>query len=187
MKRDFLTTLGLDESIVDKIMIEHGKSVNALKSKQTEYDEQIESLKGQLSERDKQLKELNKSVGDNETLKAQISKLQEDNKKSSEAYEAKIKQMGIDNAVNLALTNAKAKNVKAARALLNLDNAKMEGDTIVGLAEQIAQLKESDSYMFDDVKPSVSGTKPAEGNGTPTPTAQPGSYEAFLQTQGLKL
>lgn len=180
MKREVLTALGLSDEVVDKIMTEYGKSVTSLKSKQTELEEQIATYKQHVSDRDKQLETLKKSAGDSEKLQAQISKLQEDNKKSNEAYEAKIKQMGIDNAVTLALTNAKAKNVKAVRALLNLDGAKMDGDTIIGLSDQIAKLKESDAYMFDgDVKPTVAGTKAAEGTGNPVPTAQPGSYEAF--------
>lgn len=180
MKREVLTALGLSDEVVDKIMTEYGKSVTSLKSKQTELEEQIATYKQHVSDRDKQLETLKKSAGDSEKLQAQISKLQEDNKKSNEAYEAKIKQMGIDNAVTLALTNAKAKNVKAVRALLNLEDAKMDGDTIVGLADQIAKLKESDSYMFDgEVKPTIKGTNPAEGTGNPVPAAAPDSYEAF--------
>lgn len=168
MKREVLTALGLSDEVVDKIMTEYGKSVTSLKSKQTELEEQISIYKQHVSDRDKQLESLKKASGDSEKLQAQISKLQEDNKKSKEAYEAKIEQMAIDNAVNLALTNAKAKNVKAVRALLNLENAKMDGDTIIGLADQIAKLRESDAYMFDGaVKPIINGTKSGEGSGDP--------------------
>lgn len=181
MKREFLKSLGLSDEAIDKAMAEHGNSVNGLKSKVAELEEQINTYKQQVSDRDKQLDSLKKSAGDSEKLQAQISKLQEENKLSSEAYEAKIAQMGIENAVNLALTNAKAKNVKAVRALLNLDGAKMDGDKIIGLEEQIAKLKESDAYMFEvESKPKISGTVPATG-GTPAPAAKPGSYEYFAQ------
>ena len=33
MKREFLDVLGLDKSVIDVIMSEHGKSVSALKEK----------------------------------------------------------------------------------------------------------------------------------------------------------
>lgn len=181
MKREVLTSMGLSDEVVEKIMAEHGKSVNSLRSKQTELEEQISTYKQHISDRDKQLETLKKSASDSEKLQAQISKLQEDNKKSNEAYEAKIRQMGIDNITNLTLTNAGAKNLKAVRALLNLENAQLDGDTILGLSDQIAKLKESDPYMFNDVKPTIAGTKAAEGSGNPTPTAKPGSYELFAQ------
>ena len=180
MKREVLTALGLSDEVVEKIMTEYGKSVNSLRSKQTELEEQISTYKQQVSDRDKQLESLKKAAGDSEKLQAQISKLQEDNKKSNEAYEAKIKQMGIDNAMKLALTNAKAKDIDMLRVKLNLEDAEMDGDTIKGLDKQISKLKEDYPYMFDgEVKPTIKGTNAAEGTGNPVPTAQPGSYEAF--------
>ena len=180
MKRDFLTALGLSEEAVEKIMAEHGKSVTSLKSKQTELEEQIATYKQHVSERDKQLETLKKSAGDSEKLQAQISKLQEENKKTKEAHDAQIKQMAKDNLMNLALTNAGARSVKAVRAMLNLDAVEVDGDTLKGFDEQIAKLKESDSWMFNgEVKPTIKGTQAADGTGKPVPTAQPGSYEAF--------
>lgn len=169
MKRDFLKSLELSDEVIDKIMAENGNDINNLKAKQTELESQINDYKAQVSERDKQLEELKKSVGDSESLKEQISKLQEDNKQATKDYEAKIKQMSIDSAVTLALTNAKAKNPKAVRALLDLSNAELDGETIKGLDKQIEAIKTSDAYLFDGVKPDVKGAKPGEGTGTPTP------------------
>lgn len=165
MKREFLKSLELTDEVIDKIMAENGNDINREKAKQTELETQINDYKTQVSDRDKQLEELKKSVGDSESLKAQIDKLQEDNKKSNEAYEAKIKQMGIENAINVALSNAKAKNAKAVRALLDLENAQLDGETIKGLDKQIEKLKESDAYLFEDGKPNLNGVKPGEGNG----------------------
>lgn len=166
MKRDFLKSLELSDEVIDKIMAEHGNDINGLKAKQTELEGQINDYKAQVSERDKQLETLKKSVGDSENLKEQISKLQEENKQTSEAYEAKLKQMALDNAVTLALTNAKAKNAKAVKALLDLQNAELDGETVKGLDKQIEKLKESDAYLFDgEEKPPVQGAKPGEGNG----------------------
>lgn len=168
MKREFLKSLELSDEVIDKIMAENGNDINGLKAKQAELESQINDYKTQVSERDKQLEELKKSAGDSESLKEQINKLQEDNKKASEAYEAKIKEMGIENAVNVALSNAKAKNAKAVRALLDLTDAQLDGEVIKGLDKQIEKLKESDAYLFDgEAKPDIKGAKPAEGNGQP--------------------
>ncbi|MBR2504721.1 MAG: phage scaffolding protein [Elusimicrobiaceae bacterium] len=164
MKREFLKSLELTDEVIDKIMAEHGNAINTSKAKIAELESQIAEQKTQIADREKQLETLKKSAGDNENLKEQIGKLQEENKAATEAYEAKIKQMGIDSAVALALTNAKAKNAKAVRALLDLENAQLDSDgAIKGLDKQISKLKESDSYLFDGaVPPAVNGAKPAE-------------------------
>ena len=60
MKREFLKELGVEESVIEKIMTENGKDIEAVKSK-TKADEasiaqqksEIESLKTQLSEANK--------------------------------------------------------------------------------------------------------------------------------------
>ena len=122
MKRDFLKSLNLSDEAIDKIMTENGNDINGLKAKITELEGQVTDYKGQVSDRDKQLESLKNATGDVESLKAQISKLQDENKAAAQGYEAKIKQMQIDNAVNVALSNAKAKNAKAVRALLDFLN-----------------------------------------------------------------
>lgn len=189
MKRDFLKSLNLSDEVVDKIMAENGNDINGLKAKITELEGQVTDYKGQVSDRDKQLETLKKSSGDAESLKQQISKLQEENKAATEGYEAKIKQMAIDNAVNLALSNAKAKNAKAVRALLDLTNAQMDGETVKGLDKQIDKLKESDAYLFEtETKPTVKGAKPAEGGaGNPQKPVSEMNYServAFLAAGG---
>lgn len=182
MKRDFLRALGLSDEHIDKIMTEHGRAVETHKAKIADFEEKLTAYKSQVTERDKQLETLKKSVGDSESLQNQISKLQADNKKSSAEYEAKIYRMSVDSAVKLALTTAGVKDVKYGLAGLNLTDAKMDGDKVIGLDDQITKLKESAPYLFNEApKTSMTGLKPAEGGGTPPTTAQPGSYEYFAQ------
>ena len=182
MKRETLKSLDLSDDVIDKIMTEYGNSVNSLKSKQTDLEGQIEDYKKLISERDQQLETLKKSASDSEKLQNQITKLQDENKKSQEAYDAKILQMRKDNAVDLALTNAGVKDIKFGRAGVNLDSIKVEGDKIYGLDEQVAALRESAPYLFNgETKPTISGTKPGESGKNPAgSTPAPGSYEYFL-------
>lgn len=184
MKREVLKSLGVTDEVIDKIMMEHGNSVNSLKSKISDLEEQVSTYKQHVSERDKQLDGLKKAAGDSEKLQAQISKLQEENKKTKEAYDAKIEQMATDNLMNLALTNAGARDVRAVRAMLNLNDVKKDGDTLKGLDEQITKLKESDSWLFNEtVKPAINGTKPAEVDPKAGTEPAPGSYEYFVQLE----
>lgn len=166
MKRDFLKSLELSDEVIDKIMAENGNDINGLKAKITELEGQVTDYKGQVSERDKQLESLKKSKGDAESLKEQISKLQEENKAATESFEAKIKQMTIDNAVNVALSNAKVKNAKAVKALLDLTDAQMDGETVKGLDKQLEKLKESDAYLFE-IESKPKGGTPVPGSGNP--------------------
>jgi len=183
MKREVLKNLGLSDEVIEKIMTEHGNSVNSLKNKQTELEAQVAEYKQQLSERDKQLDGLKKTAGDSEALTKQIAELQATNKQTSAAYEEKIKQLQMDNLTNLALTKSGAKNPKAVKALLNLENAKLDGDVIVGLEDQITKLKETDAYLFnEEKKPTIQGTQANSGSGAPANTPQPGSYAAFAQS-----
>ena len=100
MKREYLKSLDLEDSTIDKIMAEYGKSVNELKATQLDLEGQLNAHKKQVVERDKELETLKKSVGDFESLKEQISKLESDAKTSSETYEAKITLSGVDSTKN---------------------------------------------------------------------------------------
>jgi phage minor structural protein GP20 len=156
MKRKFLEDLGLSKEVIDKIMDENGKDIEAAKgeldaekSKVSELTKEVDGYKGQIKERDKQLEEIKKSSGDNEELKKQIESLEEANKQAKKEHEAEITQLKIDSAVTAALTTANAKNITAVKALLNLKDAKLADDgSVIGLKEQIESLTKADDTKF---------------------------------------
>jgi small-conductance mechanosensitive channel len=110
----------------------------------------IKDYKKQLKDRDKQLENLKEKAKGNEELTAEIEKLKDENKNVARDYEAKIEKLNFDTKLDKALTDAKAKNPKTVKALLNLENLKLDGEDIIGLKEQLEGLKESDGYLFDD-------------------------------------
>lgn len=134
----------------------------------------IKDYKKQLKDRDQQLETLKDKAKDNKELTAEIEKLKEDNKNVAKDYEDKIQQMTFDTKLDKALTNAKAKNPKTVKALLNLENLKLDGEDIIGLKEQLEGLKESDGYLFgeENVESKPKGTGvignagSASGNGS---------------------
>ena len=157
MTRQELEDLGLDKEQADKVLsINKADVEDAGKEVQTENA----NLKKQVKERDKQLEDLKASAGDNEELKKQIKQLQEDNKKQAAAHEKELTQLKVDTAVDKALTESGAKNIKAARALLNLDDAALSDDGLVkGLSEQIDKLKADDGSKFLFSEPEQPQTK----------------------------
>ncbi len=176
-KEDLMKIEDMTEDLAAKIAEQSAEELKGYIPK-TRFDEVNEAKKNAeelVKERDKQLDDLKKSSGDNEELKKQIEQLQDDNKATVKKYEADIKKMQIDNAVQAALKDAGAKNVTAAIALLkDLDKAELSDDgTVKGLAEQIKELQKSESYLFSTKQetqpPKPSGATPAGGGSTHVP------------------
>lgn len=175
MNREFLEGLGLEKETIDKIMAEYGKSINSYKEKAGQIDvlqNQIDDYKQQLKERDKQLEDLKAKAAGNEDLQTQIQVLQDQNKQLQQEYEAKIQQQQFDFALESALRDAKAKNPKAVRALLDTEAIKFVDGKLVGLEEQLKALKETDDYLFvpDGLRGKTPpGAQNPTGNNKPNP------------------
>lgn len=151
MNKEKLIEMGLTEELATSVMKElDGNYVP--KARFNEVNTELKQAKDQVKERDSQLETLKKNVGDSEELKKQIETLQNDNKTKDEAHAAEIKQIKIDAAVDKALADAKAKNPKAVKALLDLAKAEISDDgTIKGLDAQIKTLSEAEDskFLFD--------------------------------------
>lgn len=167
MKREDFIALGIDEETAKKCE----KASNEELKGYVPYDrfkeviEEKNKLKNDIADRDKQFETLKNSTGDVEAMKEQIASLQADNKAKDEAHAAEIRQMKINSALESALIGSKAKNVTAVKALIkDLDKAELQEDgSIKGLEEQIAALKKSDSYLFEEAtttKPNFKGFQP---------------------------
>lgn len=168
MKKDELKNLGLTDEQVDAVITGYKDFIP--KSRFDEVNEARKNAESLVAERDKQIEGLKVSAGSTDELKKQIEKMQAENKALVEAKDNEIKKIKINNAVNTALMGAGAKNVKAALALLNMENAElMEDGSVKGLNEQIEALKTADDskFLFADPKPVITGTNPVTGNEDP--------------------
>lgn len=172
MKRDFLKNLGLADDVIESIMSENSKDIIAAQDDLENYRKQAKELQDDIKNRDKQIADLKKNNANNEELQEQLTQIQADNKKQKEDYEFKIKQLKIDTAVDKAITARRGKNVKAIKALLDLENVEVgEDGTINGLSEQLEQLTnaEDSAFLFDveDNKPKPSGARVSTGGPIP--------------------
>lgn len=153
MTRKQLEDLGLSKEQVDSVIKINGDDIENAKSSSTteikNLQAEVDGLKTQVSDRDKQLENLRVSAGDNESLKKQIEDLQTENQTAKEKHESELTQLKVDFAVEKALTGAKAKNITAVKALLDLNDAKLDKDgSVKGLAEQIEKLTSGDDTKF---------------------------------------
>ena len=130
-----------------KIMVDDGNFIP--KSRFDQVNQAKKELEVQLKDRDTQLADLSKNNKDNESLLNQIKDLQALNKQTTTDYENKINQIQFDYALDGALTNAKSKNNKALKALLDMNSIKYQEGKFEGLQEQIEALQKDASYLFD--------------------------------------
>lgn len=62
---------------------------------------------------------------------------------------ADMEALQFDYALNGALGNAKAKNAKAVRALLDMDALTLNDGEIIGLSDQLEKIRSENDYLFD--------------------------------------
>lgn len=178
--KEQLLSIGLSEEIVQKVMGEVIDGNYIPKSRFNEVNEENKSLKKSITEYDKQLEDLKKSSGDNTALQEQIALLQQQNAQQKKTHETEIANLKLDNAIEIALSGAKAKNSKALKAMIDMSKVKLTEDgKLTGFDEQVESLKKSDEYMFDIPAPQqFTGFQP--GVSAPISSHTNAGYEARL-------
>lgn len=172
MTKESLMQMGLTDEQATKVM-EALNGAFVPKSRFNEVNTELQNAKNTIKERDTQLEELKKSTGDVKALNEKITALQTANAEQKKAHDAEMKGLKISNAVEMALTTAKAKNNVAARALLAefLTKAELAEDgTVKGLDAEIKKLVDGESTAFLFDKPTgnqIKGAKPAEKSDVP--------------------
>jgi DNA repair exonuclease SbcCD ATPase subunit len=165
--KELLKKLASGETTVDDVLkaIDEANQEKVPRSRLNDKIDEVKELEGQLKDRDKQLKDLSKQAGDNEDLQNQIKQLQQENKQKDDDYQAKLAAKTFDYTLSEALRDAKARNPKAVKALLNTEAIKLDGDKLLGLDEQLKGLQESDAYLFQTEEPQgPKGRTPNPGN-----------------------
>lgn len=193
MKKEDLIKLGLTEELAQKVADAFAEYLKGFipKSRFDEVNEAKKKLEQDIKTRDEQLEALKKI--DAEGLQAEIERLQKENKATKEKYEAELRQLRINNAVERALIASGAKNIKATKALLDLESLELDEDgNVKGLDEQIKQLQENEDSKFlfniqSSNKQQFKGFKPGESSdGTPV-GKNPWSKEHFNLTEQGKI
>ncbi|EPD52766.1 hypothetical protein HMPREF1210_01146 [Paenisporosarcina sp. HGH0030] len=167
MKREFLEALGLEKEAIDKIMGEHGKTVEGNKQKLTDVTTSLDDVKAQLAQRDKDLKELKKQAEGSADLQTKFTELETKYNQDKQDFEAKIKETQLTSALKLALAG-KVHDADLVATLIDKNTIELgaDGNVTKGLDEQIKTLQESKSFLFVPETPGakIAGTKPAGGS-----------------------
>ena len=170
MDKEFLKGLGIEGENAEKIIEQHKATIkdkfvpierfNDVNKELKNQKDTVKTLNGQLED----LKKV-----DPEQLQNEIKRLQGENKTAQEKFESDMRNLKISNAIEKALTGAKAKNVTAVKALLNMDDISLDGDEVKGIDKQLKALTEADEtkFLFDtetDPKPPLKGNPDLNNN-----------------------
>lgn len=162
MKREELKELGLTDEQIGSIMALHGVTVNELNSRVSTAEQQAAQYQEQLEKNQNELNDFKANAKGNEDLTKQLEDLQSRFDEIKTSSEQQIADLKKSSAIDLALTQAGAKNIKAAKALLDSESLELTDEGLKGLDEQLAALKESDGYLFgqsEQVPPNPDGKK----------------------------
>lgn len=148
--KELLKNAGVDN--VDELEEKISKELPKYFKPAKEFNEINEELKVVKGEK-KTLEDDKKKVEDeyNNFKKGSISQADYEAKKKEieENSKAEIEKVRLESKIDLAISNAKARNVKSVKANLDLNKIKLDGDKLLGFDDQIEALKTSDAYLFE--------------------------------------
>jgi hypothetical protein len=159
------------------------------KTKFNELTEENKMTKSQLEQTTKQLDELKKSSTLTEDQKKQLDDLKAQMEEQKKTHLSEVTNLRRNHAIETELTKAKAKNVKAARALL--DDTKVvvgEDGSVSGLKEQLDAIRKDNAFLFEPVaEEQPQNTKKPSFGGSPGDTKPNGDplTQAFTSALGL--
>jgi len=169
MKKEELMKLeGMTEDLAGKILDMSKKDMEGMipQSRLNEVIAERDNAKKDHEDVLKQLGALQKETGDIQSFKDKIKELEDCAKESQKTHDAEIKKLKIDNAIDVALSNAKSLNNRAVKALLkDLDKAELLDDgSVKGLEDQIKALQgaEDSKFLFGSSRQSMKGAKSGE-------------------------
>lgn len=152
--KEKLLKMGFTEEQIEKILSDFVTK--------EEYQKLEEKNKKDVELLNTQLEDLKKGAGVSEELKKQIETLQNENKAKEEEYKQEIYNIKLNNEVENLLNKAGSKNNIAVKALLlKMENIKLENDKIIGLSEQLEEVKKNNDYLFNATEVTT-GFKPTE-------------------------
>lgn len=163
MKRDFLEGLKLEKDVIEQIMAEHKKELQAEQAKVAAAEADRDKYKEQLDTATAELDKF-KDVKPEE-LQATIQKLQADLKAKDDEYAAKEADRLFRDSVKEAIIAAGGRNEKAVMALLDIDSLKNSKNQKDDIKSALEALKKDNDYLFSSEEPIKNPTGPTGGSG----------------------
>lgn len=153
MKTEELKEIGLNDEQIAAVFKLRGKEVedyNELKNNFETLKTENENYKSQVLSANEQI-EAFKDM-DIDSIKASAEEYKAKYEQAQIKAKDDIDKLKLNNAIDLSLINAGSRNIKASKALLDLESLGSSKNLNEDLKAQIEGLKESDSYLFKNVE-----------------------------------
>lgn len=170
MKREFLLNLKvgdqpLSKEVIDAIMDENGRDIEAAKKPFADYDD----LKGQLSTANTTIAQLKaQQQGDGLVEGKTAQQWKEAHDQAAEAHKKELDGVKFQHTLDAAITGAKGKNAKAITALLDVETLRGSEDQQKAINDALEALKKDNGYLFEEDK-TPPRYSPNAGAGAPPP------------------
>ena len=169
MKTEFLQNFKvgdqpLPKEIIDAILAENGRDIEAAKKPFADY----ESIKEQLQTAKDGLKAF--EGVDVAQLQGEITKLQGQLTDKDKEWQGKLDDMAFEAKIKDAITAAKGKSAKAIAALLDLPTLKASKNQDADLKAALEGLQKESAYLFGDDQPTPPPYNPKTGVTPPQPS-----------------
>lgn len=149
MKTEFLQNFKvndqpLSKEIIDAILAENGRDIEAAKKPFADYD----TIRQQLGEAQKTIKGFQEQ--DIDGIRQSARDWEEKYNAAVADSQKKIADMAFDHALEAAITGANGRNAKAIRALLDVDTLKSSKNQEADIKAALEAVQKDNGYLFDD-------------------------------------
>lgn len=173
MKTEELIALGLTDDQAAKVFELHGKELTKLQNSVSTLTTERDGLRTQLGEANGKL------AGYDPDWKTKADTAQQTAQKQLDALK-------FDYALNDALKAAKVRDTVSVKAHLKTDVMKLDGESILGLKEQLETLKTEKGFLFESDEKTPIFSKPTPGPQTGTLTGNEKANAALREAFGRK-
>lgn len=151
------------------------KDVNTEFPKNAVPKETFNDINTQLKTANTTIADLKKNNTDNETLQQTIKEHEATIKTQKADYEAKVRNLTLDSAIEKALSSAKAKHSDLLSTKIDREKLVIGDDgKVTGLDEQLKGLKETYKDLFEEKMSGIPPANPEGGSSTSN------TYEALM-------
>lgn len=181
MKREFLQNFTINgqplpKEAIDAIMAEHGRDIERAKANaganggsdgKMFTQEDVNRIVSERLAKERE-KVQNEGSKDMEQLQAEITRLQGELDAQAKAHKQQLADMAFDHILDAAIKDAKGRDTKAVRSMLDLDALKGSEDHSTAIKTALEGLQKDSAWLFEtaDVPPPYSagtGTGAAYG------------------------
>ena len=162
MKREFLQGFlvedkPLPKEMIDAIMAENGRDIQKAKAGFADYEQLKQDLE-QLQKENEMLR-----AQDFESAQQAVKDWEEKYNQAVASHQQALAQAEFDHQLQLAVHNARGRNLKAITALLDVDHLKNCENQQQAISDALEQLKQDSGYLFE-----MAQTPPPYAQGTGT-------------------